>query len=143
MRKKLGVAAVALVAMLSVAVAVAWAGSPHFVGSPTVTVNSDNSLMVSGKEAGLGDESQVHITVTAVAGCINGGSKHPKAANKASTTASFNEPVQNGKANYTLGPISQPTNFQPSCDPPMTVQWLQVTVSDDTNGISATYNGPF
>ena len=44
----------------------AFAGSPHFVGDITVT-RSGSTLTVSGKEAGLGNEDQVHIVVTATA----------------------------------------------------------------------------
>src|SRR5919108_6053326 len=80
----------------------AWAGNPHFV-SDTVQVTCDeDSLTVVGKEAGLGDEAQVHIVVTATAECINPGGHHPKAANKESVAAERGFPVQNGKANFSL-----------------------------------------
>jgi hypothetical protein len=65
----------------AIAVPVAWAGSPHFVSNTVTATRTDDSLIVSGKEAGLGDEAQVHIVVTATAECINGGGKHPKAVN--------------------------------------------------------------
>ena len=55
---------------LAVAVPLAWAGSPHFVDSTVTATRSGDSLIVSGKEAGLGDEAQVHIVVTATALCI-------------------------------------------------------------------------
>jgi hypothetical protein len=48
----------------AVAVPVALAGSPHFVNNAFSITRSDNSLTVSGKEAGLGDEAQVHIVVS-------------------------------------------------------------------------------
>jgi hypothetical protein len=48
---------------------------------------SGNTLTVDGKEAGLGDEDQIHIVVSATAECINPGEKHPKAANKESVSA--------------------------------------------------------
>jgi hypothetical protein len=38
----------------------AWAGSPHFVGTPKVT-QSGSTLSVSGKVAGLGNETQIHV----------------------------------------------------------------------------------
>jgi hypothetical protein len=69
---------------LALAVPAAWAGSPHFVDDTVTATQSGNTLTVSGKEAGLGDEAQVHIVVTATALCINPGSNHPKAANKES-----------------------------------------------------------
>jgi hypothetical protein len=66
-----------------------------------VTV-SGNTVTVSGKEAGLGDEAQVHVVLTATAECFNGGGNHPKAANKTSVTAAGDFPVQNGKGTSPL-----------------------------------------
>src|SRR5689334_21157613 len=63
---------------------VAWAGSPHFVSNTVQATRTDNSVTVTGKEAGLGDEEQVNILLTGTAECINKGTKHPKAANKES-----------------------------------------------------------
>src|SRR5262245_66076774 len=57
---------------------IAWAGSPHFVGDPVLVISGD-TLTVSGKEAGLGNEDQVDITITADALCINNGGHPPKA----------------------------------------------------------------
>lgn len=128
-----------LLGLLMVAVVVnvaapALAGSPHFIKTTlSATVSSDGStLYVSGKEAGLGDEPQVHIVVTATAECINGGGNHPKAVNKATFSDEDDFPVQNGKAEFefTLTAV-----FQPSCSPPMTVRWSDVTVEDTTNGV--------
>lgn len=113
-------------------VAIAAAGSPHFVPGATVTI-SGNTLTVSGKEAGLGDEAQVHIVLSATAECINNGGHHPKAVNKESVSAAGDFPVQNGKAEYTL---SLTATFQPDCSPPMTVTFVDITVTDTTNGIT-------
>jgi hypothetical protein len=114
------------------------AGSPHFLG---VSVErSGDSLTVSGKEAGLGNETQVHIVVTADALCINGGGKHPKAVNKASASAEGDFPVQNGKANFSL---TLTADFQPDCSPPMSVVWTNVRVSDAEHGISKSFPGTF
>ena len=115
------------------------AGSPHFVHSPTIS-RSGNTLTVSGKEAGLGNEEQVHIVLSAVAQCINGGGRHPKAANKTSVSAAGDFPVQNGRANFTL---SVTATFDPNCSPPMTVRFTNVTLTDTTNGISESFNGTF
>lgn len=117
---------------------VAWAGSPHFVS--VSATRSGDTLTVEGKEAGLGDEEQVNILVTATAECINKGNKHPKAENKESLSKEQEEPVQNGKAifSFTLTP-----SFQPECAPPMTVQFTDVTVSDLTNKISKKLSGTF
>jgi hypothetical protein len=132
MRRTLLVAALAL-AIAAVAVPVAWAGSPHFVSNTVTATRTDDSLIVSGKEAGLGDEAQVHIVVTATAVCINNGGNHPRAVNKESVSSEGDFPVQNGKAEFSL---TLTATFQPSCSPPMTVEFRNVTVTDETNGIS-------
>lgn len=111
----------------------AWAGSPHFIARSVSVSISGNTLTVSGKEAGLGDESQVHIVLKATAECINGGGRHPNAVNKTSVSASGDFPVQNGRANFTL---SVTATFQPDCSPPMTVRFTSIVLSDTTNGIS-------
>jgi len=130
----------AALVVLAVAVAapVAWAGSPHFV--TVEATRSDNTLTVSGKEAGLGNEAQVHIVATATAECINGGGKHPKAVNKESVGAGENFPVQNGKADFSL---SLTATFQPECSPPMEVKFVDVHVEDTTNGVVANLPGTF
>jgi hypothetical protein len=138
------IAAICLIGLSTLAVGTlgtqaSFAGSPHFVGDITVT-RDGNTLTVSGKEAGLGNEEDVHIVVTATALCINPGDKHPKAANKASVTAEGTFPVQNGKADFTL---SATATFQPNCTPPMTVVFTDVTVTDTTNGISKSFSGTF
>jgi hypothetical protein len=107
----------------------------------TVTVTrTDNSLLVTGKEGGLGDELQVHIVVTALASCINPGGNHPQAANKESFSTEGDFPVQNGHADFSL---TLTATFEPSCSPPMTVEFTDVTVTDQTNGISQFFGGPF
>jgi hypothetical protein len=111
----------------------AWAGSPHFVSCSTTT--SGNTLSVDGKEAGLGDEDQITVVVTATALCINNGGQHPKAVNKADVSSSENVPVQNGKAIFSFDVTA---TFQPDCTPPMTVEFTDVTVCDTTNDICCT-----
>jgi hypothetical protein len=138
MRRLLYLVVLALAAG-AIAVPVAWAGSPHFVGTATVT-RTDNSLTVSGKEAGLGNEPTVNIQVTATALCINGGGKHPKAVNKESVGASGFFTVNNGKADYSL---TLTASFQPSCEPPMTVQFTDVVVTDLSNNVSQRVPGTF
>jgi hypothetical protein len=135
MKRILRVAIATLIGLFAFGVAapVAFAGSPHFVDDTVSATRSGNSITVSGKEAGLGDESQVHIVVSATAACINPGDKHPRAANKQSISAAGDFPVQNGKANFSL---TLTATFQPSCSPPMTVVFTNVTVTDTTNGIS-------
>jgi hypothetical protein len=122
----------ALVVTLACLSTPAFAGSPHFVGTPTATISGD-TVTVSGKVAGLGNEDQIHVVVTADAACINPGNQDPEAANKESFTAAGDFPVQNGKANFSL---SVTADFQPDCAPPMTVVWSNIVVTAD--GLSAT-----
>lgn len=130
MRRLLLVVVLALAAA-AIAVPVAEAGSPHFV---SVTASrSGNTLTVSGKEAGLGNETQVHIEVTATAECINGGNHHPKAENKESLSAQGDFPVQNGKADFSL---ELTASFQPDCTPPMTVVFSNVVVRDTEHNVT-------
>ena len=115
------------------AASTALAGSAHFINNAFSISRSDNTLTVTGKEAGLGDEAQIHVVLSATALCINPGSNHPKAANKTSVSAAGDFPVQNGKAEFSL---TLTATFQPECSPPMTVEFRNVTVTDETNGIS-------
>lgn len=118
-------------ALTLVAAYPAWAGNPHFVGDPVVTV-SGNTLTVTGKEAGLGDEDQIHVTLTADAQCVNRGGNNPSAANKTTVSAAGDFPVQNGKAEFTLTATAV---FQPDCSPPMSVVFSNVVVEDAANGL--------
>jgi hypothetical protein len=94
----------------------AMAGSPHFVGTPTFTT-SGSTVTVSAKEAGLGDEAQIHVVLTGDALCINNGGNHPKAVNKESVSAADDFPVQNGKANVrSVGDGDVPAGLQPADD---------------------------
>jgi hypothetical protein len=123
----------AVLATLALAKSTAWAGSPHFVECSAV--ESGNTLSVDGKEAGLGDEDQITVVVSATALCINSGGKHPRAVNKASVSAAEDVPVQNGKALFS---IDVTATFQPDCSPPMTVDFTDISVCDTTNDICCT-----
>jgi hypothetical protein len=110
----------------------AFAGSPHFVGDPVLTT-SGSTVTVSAKEAGLGDEAQIHVVLSGTATCVNPGGNEPKAANKTTFAAGADEPVQNGKSDYTL---SATAVLSPSCDPPMSLVFTDVTLTDTTNGLT-------
>jgi hypothetical protein len=135
-------ATVVLLSMVSLVVLAvpAFAGSPHFVDGSVTVSRSDNSLTVSGKEAGLGNEEQVHIVASVTAACLNPGENFPQAANKETFTSAGDFPVQNGKANFSLTVTAV---FQPACSPPMTVVFGDVTVTDTTNGVTTTVPGTF
>jgi hypothetical protein len=120
----------AVVAFGSLA-AVAYGGSPHFV-SCTPSVDGAE-VCVFGKEAGLGDEDQINLTLTVVAHCQNPGGHDPNAANKETFGADFQRPTQNGKALYD---VCVTTDFQPDCAPPMTVVVDTISLVDTTNDIA-------
>lgn len=117
----------------------ALAGSPHFVGRTSIE-RDGNSLTVSGKIAGLGNEEQVVVQITVEAQCVNPGGQKPSADNKEAFAENGTFPVQNGKANYTL---TVTATFQPDCSPPMTVEFTNLVVTDLTHGISQSFPGPF
>jgi hypothetical protein len=137
MRARITTIAVALVALAVLALPSAWAGSPHFVDDQTTLTQDGNTLTVVGKIAGLGDEDQVHVVLTADAACFNRGGNHPQAENKAATLAEGDFPVQGGKADFTL---SGTATFDPSspCPVPLTIRYSNVVVTDTTSGISLT-----
>lgn len=113
----------------------AFAGSPHWVDDKAVATVDGDTVTVVFKEAGLGDEAQVHVVLSADAACVNPGGNHPRAANKESFNAAGDFPVQNGRAE---GSLSLSAVFDPSCSPPMSVQWSNIVLTDETNGIAVT-----
>jgi len=127
--------ALALATALTLSAAPAWAGSPHFVDDQTVATTDGATLTVAFKEAGLGDEPQVHLVLTADAACVNPGGNKPQAVNKTSVVAEGDFPVQSGQAS---GELVATATFQPSCSPPMTVEFSNVVLTDQTSGISVT-----
>jgi hypothetical protein len=131
MQRRLLSILVTIVLFAALAATGASAGSPHFVSCSVTT--SGNTLTADGKEAGLGDEDQIVVVVSATAQCTNPGGRDPKAANKQSVSTSTVVPVQNGKALFS---IDVTASFQPECSPPMTVSFTDVAVTDTTNGIS-------
>ena len=135
---RLSIVVSALVVAAAVFATAAFAGSPHFVTADAT--RSGNTLTATFKEAGLGNEAQVHVVLSATALCINNGGKHPRAVNKTSVSGDDDFPVQNGKAEGTL---TVTATFQPDCSPPMEVRFTDVTLTDTTNGITANIPGTF
>jgi hypothetical protein len=139
LRTALALTAAALLTPILFA-APAAAGNAHFVDDTVQAAREGDALTVTGKIAGLGDEPQVHVVLTATASCINPGGQHPQAGNKETVTAEGDFPVQNGRAEFSLTVVAV---FQPSCSPPMSVAFTDVTVSDVTSGISLGLPGVF
>jgi hypothetical protein len=131
-KNRLSLSLLLALALSLVLVVPAFAGSPHFVKASCTP--SGFTLTCTGTEAGLGTETQVHITMTADALCVNGGGNHPKASNKTSVTAAGDFPVQNGHADFTL---SKTATFQPDCSPPMTVVFQNIVLTDAEHGVVA------
>lgn len=125
MRKLAFAAALAVLSVALLAVAPAWAGSPHFVGAPAISRTGD-ALTVTGKVAGLGNETQIEVTLTADVQCVNRGGNEPQAENKGATIATGTFPVQNGKALFTLTGTG---TTDPDCSPPMTLVYRNVVVT--------------
>jgi hypothetical protein len=137
MRRILAVSAATLMSLFGVALVStpAHAGSAHWVDDKVTLSQDGNTLTVAFKEAGLGDEPQVHVVLSADAACVNPGSNRPQAANKQTFTAAGDFPVQSG---YAEGTLSVTAEFDPSspCPDPMTVVYSNITLTDQTSGIS-------
>jgi type II secretory pathway pseudopilin PulG len=133
MRRMLLAAVLALV--LSALTVPAYAGSPHFVDDQTTLSQDGNTLTVHFKIAGLGDEDQVHVVLSADAACFNRGGNKPAAENKSAVLAEGTFPVQNGRAE---GDLSGTATFDPSspCPVPLEIRYSNVVVTDTTSGIS-------
>jgi hypothetical protein len=151
--RKLGIIAVLSLMALALAAVPALAVSPHFAGKTSSSVDSSGALVVNFKEAGLGNNQLVDydLTITdasATWACINGGGKHPQAANKETKSG----PVEFA---FTLssdknGNISGPVTVTPdtplsagdfSCPPGQrlvlaSVSYSGITLTDETNHLS-------
>jgi hypothetical protein len=132
---------------LVMAAPAALATSPHFV-SASGTLNSDGSLTVNFKEAGLGTNQLIDYSLTANATatwvCVNNGGANPSAQNKTtvngpvSATGSFSS-GKNGNVTASLTVHPPPSNI--SCPKGQklelaSVSYMDVTLMDTTNGIT-------
>ena len=139
-------AAAAAVAALLVFASVALADAPKF-HSATSSVNNAGALVVNFDERGLGNEN-INYTLTAdataVYACINGGGKHPQAANKETVNGDVSgggsfEP-KNGRvtASLSAGPISAGDFSCPNGQRLVlaSVSYTNIVLTDTTNGAS-------
>jgi hypothetical protein len=137
---------VALVALAGSSTA-AFATSPHFV-SASGSINSDGSLTVSFKEAGLGTNELINYTLTANGTatwvCVNNGGSNPSAQNKTtvngpvSASGTFNS-GKNG--NVTASLTVEPPASNISCPKGQKLElasasYTDVTLTDTTDGIA-------
>jgi hypothetical protein len=115
--KKLSVLTLSMVALTSFMAITVWAASPHFINCSASGVNSDGSLNVCFKIAGLGDNQTLTVTASATAdavyGCLNHGQQCPNAANKQEVKADVSASGQ-----FTSGKNGQITACL-TVDPPL------------------------
>jgi len=148
-----------LAGVIMAAAPAALAQSPHFV-SAGGTVNTDGSLTVNFKEAGLGNNQLIHYAATANASatyvCVNKGGANPSAGNKTtvsgpvSAEGTFNS-GKNGNitASLTLTPPPPPPPPGFACPPGQKgpqlaqVSYTSVSLTDTTNNIAAPIAGTF
>ncbi len=156
MKSKKGIGVfLATLMILIMAVSPALADSPHFV-SATGVLNSAGQLVVSWKEAGLGDNVVADYTLTANAtadyGCVNGGGKNPEATNKftvsgpVSSSGTFTS-SKNGEITGSLA-VNPPSAGSFSCPSGQRlvladVSYTGVVLADTTNGVTANIPGTF
>src|SRR5262249_33066447 len=110
----------------------AMAGSPHFVGTPTFTT-SGSTVSVTAKEAGLGDEAQIHAVLSGDAP-TSGAPPPRRPTSRPRAPAPPGGRVKTGQPN---SPTTATAVFQPSCSPPQTVQFQNLKLTDETNGLVA------
>ena len=138
-------ALMAVCALLFAAPAQAVAAKFHSVSS---SVTSTGALSVSFDERGLGNGNIDYVLsadATAVYACINGGGKHPSAANKetvngdVSAAGSFES--RNGRVSATLtaGPIGAGSFACPSGQRLVlaSISYTNIVLTDTTNGTVA------
>jgi hypothetical protein len=141
-----------LLILTFLAAPVAMAANPHFIRA-NASVDNAGNLVVSWKEAGLGNNQNIDYEASADANgfyaCINGGGKHPQAANKeefagpVSETGTFNS-GKNGQITESLtveppDPTLECPNGQRlvlAC-----VSYTNIALEDLTNGINADVPG--
>ena len=127
----------------------AFAQSPHFISASDALSTTENlgDLVVSFKEAGLGNNALIDYTAaadgTATYACINGGGNHPSASNKETVSGpvSANGQFSSGK-NGTISQsltVEEPGPGSFSCPGGQTfvladVSFSNVSITDTTNG---------
>ncbi len=153
MRKLFGLVTLTLVVMGLTAPA-ALASSPHFIKASASLSGTD--LLVSFKEAGLGDNLLISYTASADATatyvCVNNGGANPSAQNKetvdgpVSASGTFSS-GKNGTISQTLT-LHPPSAGSFSCPNGQKlkiaeVSYTNVAITDTTNGVTESIPGTF
>jgi hypothetical protein len=145
MRRK-GIAILSVLAMLLFTASAALAMAAKF-HSADGSVANNGALVVSFDERGLGSgniDYTLDAHATAVFACINGGGKHPQAANKetvnAEVSAAGSFESKNGRvaASLSAGPPSAGTFSSPGGQRLVfaSVSYTNIVLMDTTNGTS-------
>ena len=151
--RRLGSACMLAIALLALTMTTAFADSAHFI--KTSASLSGANLVVSFKEAGLGNNQNINFTASADGSatyvCVNNGGGNPSASNKTavagpvSATGTFNS-GKNGtiSASLTLHPPFQDIGC-PNGQKQQLAQasYTNVAISDTTNGVSESFSGTF
>jgi hypothetical protein len=145
---KLSAVLVTSLVLLAFTVTTAFAAAPHFI-SASASINGGGSLVVSWKEAGLGDNLLIHYTISADATatyvCVNGGNHNPSASNKTTVSGpvSASGTFSSGKngnitASLSAGPPSAGGFSCPNGQKLelALVTYSNITLTDTTNNIS-------
>jgi hypothetical protein len=150
--KKLFTGVVAALAATAMFTAGATAANPHFINA-NADIDNDGNLVVSWKEAGLGDNQLIDYTASADSAgfyaCINRGNNHPQASNK----EAFQGPVS-GSGTFASGKNGQITASLTVEPPPSTldcpgnqrlvlacVSYTNITLADTTTPVTADIPG--
>jgi hypothetical protein len=147
LKPTIAIAVFACAALTFWTVAASATSGAHFF-SATGSVNNDGALAVSWDEAGVGQQ-QINYVLTADStvsyACINGGSNHPKAANKATFAGPLTSPSvgflpQNGRVvgSISVGPLSAGSFSCPSGQRLVlaAVSYTNILLTDTTNNVS-------
>ncbi len=152
MRKTASIA-VFFLAFATITASAAWAQSPHFIGTATVSaISSDGSISVSFKEAGVGNNVLISYAFggnwVADYGCVNKGGNHPSASNKTAESGTLNvtgsfESGKNGSINGSLTFTPPSPDTELSCPGNQVavladISYTGLTLTDTTNNVAAT-----
>ena len=145
----------ALITLFALVVALVMASPASAVAakfhSVSASVNNSGALVVSFDERGLGNGNIDYVLAAdsvAVYACINGGGKHPQAANKetvngdVSAAGSFESRNGRVQASLSAGPISAGSFTCPGGQRLVlaAVTYSNIVLTDTTNGTSVTVN---
>jgi hypothetical protein len=153
--KKLSILTLSMVALSGFMAITVWAASPHFLRCSASGVNSDGTLQVCFKIAGLGDNQTLDVTASATAdavyACKNNGQQCPNAANKVHVQADVSASGtftsgKNGQITACLTVDPPPTTL--TCPPGqdlvlVSVSYTNVQVSAPGAGSCQTSPGTF